>query len=1130
MTTVSRPNKDALTRALDILRDAMRPFIVRNLRSIPGGRPDDRIRNSLERWTPEDYRAHAATGHNDVESLLDINNFPILIRDYWRDTFRNALGNDMSVQNALWQIKEARNQASHPSTQDIDPEFARAHLFHIIDVLGKIGRPNERTEVERIRDSLFAAPPPTTLPDAMPPPPDSPPPVEPPQRPQRPSTTLAPWREVVRINQDVAQGDFSLAEFAADLQQVHDGRADATQYGNPVSFFNHTYITPGIRTLLVNTLRRLAGNGGEPVIQTKTGFGGGKTHSLIALYHLVQNASLLINPAGDSEDARRPSEEIRGMMLEAGLDPDEWQGAKVAVLDCVFLSPTSSKTTEKGDPLNTLWGEMAYQLGGQEGYDIVGEAARQGTAPAGQLDELFEYVGPCVILIDELVAYIRNTGNAIDSNYTFVQNLTQAARRSGRVSLVITLPEHAVEAGGELGAEVLARLDSILGRIEATWEPLEIYEAFEVVRRRLFGALSDSSERDRTCEAFSRIYSQNRSEYPQGVSEQVYLQRMKDCYPIHPEIFDRLYSDWSSIARFQRTRGVLRMMAACISRLNLRNDPSPLIMPASLTLDDPALSNEFVNLLAGNWSSVMSEVDSNDSRTDAIDKSVRRFADVGGASRRIARTIFLGSAPTGSFRGIDMRQIRLGTVQPGHGVAAYNEAIGRITTDLYHLYSADGRYYFHVEENLNKVAADRAGTVTAREVAEQVRKAMQEAVVRRSDVIVFPQSSADVPDADSVRLVMLPYDKSLPSRASEDDYASAFALNLLMGRGSAPRVRKNTLLFLAARRDEVRQLDTVVRNYLAWDSIRTGERSIDNLEGERRTQVYNSVRRYDTELRAALVNAYRWTLAPSQPDPQDSSRLSFTRSQISAQDTGQIVESAFAKFLDEEALADKISPDALQSILERFVWPSAQYQDHIGVDDLWHLMTANVYMQRLRNKSVLMACVRAGVSDSKFGYAESYTAESEDQYQNLSFGEDAAGIAERGSGLLVNAEMAKLVIEQQGEERREEPPGGQGQAGSGTTGVGVGVTNTGEQDVATPTSTPMVTRIMVNKTVQGQLSLDDISPMRDEIIRTLLDGGGEVTVSVTISAANPNGFAENIARAIRENSEQLGLVFEEGQA
>ena len=1118
MTTVSRPNKDALTKALDILRDAMRPFIVRNLRSIPGGRPDDRIRSSLERWTPDDYRTNTASGHVDVESLLDINNFPILIRDYWRDTFRNALGNDMAVQNALWQIKEARNQASHPSTQDIDPEFARAHLFHIIDVLGKIGRPDERTEVERIRDSLFAAPtPPKPLPGVMAPPPDSPPRDEPAQRQPRSSTTLAPWREVVRINQDVAQGVFSQAEFAADLQQVHDGRADATQYGNPVSFFSHTYITPGIRTLLVNTLRRLAGNGGEPVIQTKTGFGGGKTHSLIALYHLVQNANVLINPAGESEDARKTSEDIRAMMQEAGLDPDEWQGAKVAVLDCTFLSPTSSKRTETGDPLNTLWGEMAYQLGGQEGYDIVGEAARQGTAPAGQLDELFLQVGPCVILIDELVAYVRNTGEAIDSNYTFVQNLTQAARRSGRVSLVITLPEHAVEAGGELGAEVLARLDSILGRIEATWEPLEIYEAFEVVRRRLFGAVSDGSERDRTCDAFSAMYSRNRSDFPQGVGEQLYLRRMKDCYPVHPEIFDRLYSDWSSIARFQRTRGVLRMMAACISRLNLRNDPSPLIMPASLTLDDPALSNEFVNLLTGNWNSVMSEVDSDASITDNIDNSVRRFADVGGAARRIARTVFLGSAPTGSAPGIDMRQIRLGAVQPGHGVAVYNEAIGRMTADLYYLYSSDDRYYFHAEENLNKVAADRAGTVTAREVADQIRMSMEESVPRRSDVVLFPVSSSDVPDSENVRLVILSHDKSLPSRRAEEDLAGPFALDLLMNRGDAPRIRKNTLLFLATRRDEVRRLDTATRNFIAWQSIRSGDRSISNLAGARQTQVYNSMRRYESEMSTAIVNAFRWAMAPFQPDSQDASNIELSRWQINAQDTGQIVENTFAKFLEEEALADKLSPDALHGILDRHIWTN---RDHIAIDDLWDLMTANIYMQRLRNKSVLLDCVREGVPEATFGYAESYTADTQ-EYRNLLFGEQGE-ISERNDGLLVNRLMAEMVKEQQRKATPDDPV-----SDPESDGDGEDDTPKEPQEPPPPPGAPTVKRIQVNKVVQGQLSLDDLSPLRDEIVRTLMDGGGEVTISVTISATNASGFSESITRAVRENSQQLGLDFEE---
>ena len=593
------------------------------------------------------------------------------------------------------------------------------------------------------------------------------------------SNNLTPWRDVIRPNNDVALGTFQEAEFAADLQQVHDGRADATGYGNPVSFFNQTYITPGIRTLLVNTLRRLGAKGGDPVIQTQTGFGGGKTHSLIALYHLVKNSDALINPPPDREEHKRTSDEIKDIMQEAEWEPTAGLRPRVAVLDGTFLAETDlTVTKEAGDPLNTLWGVMAYQLGGQEAYEIIGAAARGGTAPGGnQLDRLLEHIGPCVILMDELVAYVRNAGDAQDNIYTFIQNLTQSVRRIRDTALVVTLPESVVEAGAEGGAEVFSRLEGILRRIDAKREPLEIDEAFEVVRRRLFGRVRNEAARDQVCETFSRMYANSRRDYPQEVSEPGYLERMKACYPIHPEIFDRLYSDWSSISGFQRTRGVLRMMANCISRLYVRGDASPLIMPANLTLDDPALASEFLPLLDGEWYPVLSEVDSDGSRTDNIDKNRQRFVDVGGAARRIARTIFLGSASSGAVRGIDDRQIRLGAVLPGQGVSVYNDALGRMNGALYYLYNSDNRYYFHAEENLNKVATDRADALSDREVDDWIIDQLQELVRsgrrQRADVVVCPESSDDVKDSDTTQLVILPPSKAFPNRSRENDEAAA---------------------------------------------------------------------------------------------------------------------------------------------------------------------------------------------------------------------------------------------------------------------------------------------------------------------------------------------------------------------
>ena len=1119
MTTTMRPNRDALHRAIDIYRDALRPFIIRCLRRVPGTTVEGAIARSLPPHQANQFDQDLVLNKNNLESAIDVNLFPSLIQKSWREAFSTEFREDKTIQSELWMISKARNQVSHPGTRDLESEYTRTHLFLIADALGRINAREQKQAVEEIRDQL-------TTPSA----------VE--ENAGAASqlgqadgglsreqpANLKPWREVIRPNQDVAQGSYQQAEFAADLQQVHDGRAAPEHYGNPVDFFNHTYITPGIRTLLVNAMKRLTGKGGDPVIQTKTGFGGGKTHSLIALYHLVKHIDALTNPS-DDKDSKRTSKEIRGILEEAGVNSDADVDAQIAVLDGTYLSTTdATKTKEKGDSLNTLWGQMAYQLGGQEGYDFVGEAARQGTAPGGnQLDQLFNHVGPSVILIDELVAYVRNAAGSQDNIYTFIQALTQSVRRRNNVAVVVTLPERAVEAGAERGQEALDRLDSLMGRIQTVWEPLETHETFEVVRRRLFHNVAYPDERDRTCDAFSKMYSRSRSDYPQGVAEQNYLERMKACYPIHPEIFDRLYQDWSSNPNFQRTRGVLRMMATCISRLYQINDASPLIMPANLPLSDPSLASEFTGLLSGQWDPVISEVDNVNSKTDLIDKGRQRFGDVGGAAQRTTRTIFLGSAQSGAVRGIDSRQVHLGVAQPGHGVAVYNEALGEITGDLYYLYHANGRYYFHAQENLNKVAVDRQGELTMADLDLHILGLLNEEVRnRRSDVVVYTDHSTDIPDSDTVRLIVLPPSRSLPSRSQEADDASSEALKILRQRGDVARVRRNTLLFLASKKDEIRTLRKAVRAHLAWNSIVNGEKRITSLSGDRYRQARNSLTAGESSVRAALVRAYRWAMAPVQEDPQKS-EYRMSASQTGAADAGEIVRSAFDKLLEAEALVDEISPTALANMLKQYVWSSEGYRDHIHTDALWDMITSNVYMHRLRNRSVLEDCISRGVPDGAFGCADGYYS---GDYTNLRFREGIPhspfGVSEVKGYLLVNSEMAELVKD----EMLEDDP--QPQDASDDQG-----TNGPSSDTTTPDPTVIDTSrvrgpqsIIASKKFEGDISLDHVGEIRAELIRNLREAGGKVTVQITISALKEAGFSENVTRSVRENSTQLGFQFD----
>ncbi len=468
------------------------------------------------------------------------------------------------------------------------------------------------------------------------------------------------------------------------MSQVARGTA-AVEYQDPVEFFARTYLTEGIRGLLLQALNRVSGKGGEPVIQLKTAFGGGKTHSLLALYHLLRGRAPL---------DRLP--QVAALLQEAGIE--RVPHARVAVVVGTALNPTKERRPRnlQGITIRTLWGEIGAQLAEQAGnrklYDHVRDSDRKGVPPGSDtLRTLFDACGPCLILIDELVAYARKIhgvesliSGSFDAVQTFIQELTEAVRASKNTALVATIPESDIEIGGEAGQETLARIEHTFGRMEAIWKPVGSEEGFEVVRRRLFLPLGDESARDEVCRAFSTLYRDSGIEFPSECREARYLERMKACYPIHPEVFDRLYTDWATLERFQRTRGVLRLMAAVIHDLCVRNDASLLIMPGSLGLDTVTVREELTRYLPEGWTSVLeSDIDGRNSGPLRVDSDNPRFGQ-GMAARRVARGVFLGSAPhvvQQQVRGVEDMRVRLAVVQPGEQVSVFNDALSQLRTD-----------------------------------------------------------------------------------------------------------------------------------------------------------------------------------------------------------------------------------------------------------------------------------------------------------------------------------------------------------------------------------------------------------------------------------------------------------------
>src|ERR1017187_8132312 len=370
---------------------------------------------------------------------------------------------------------------------------------------------------------------------------------------------MKPWREIIVPHPDVLNGTFQQSEFAADLAAVRTGKA-TPEYGDAKAFYERTFITEGMGRLLTQVSQRLNGKGGEPVIQLQTAFGGGKTHTLLAVYHLASRGCPLGELVG-----------IPALLDHAGLlDVPQ---AQIAVLDGTAHAP-GQPWKHGNQTIRTLWGELAWQLGQAEGFALVGESDANGTSPGKDvLCTLLARYAPSVVLLDELVVYIRQfvesqplSGGTYDSNLSFIQSLTEAAKLVPNAVVLASLPESDSQAGGPRGVAALKALEAVFNRVQALWKTVAPEEAFEIVRRRLFEKIRDAKARDQVCRAFADAYVAEGSKVPQETQESRYFDRMMQSYPIHPEVFAQLYEEWTTIDGFQRTRGVLKLMAKVIYR------------------------------------------------------------------------------------------------------------------------------------------------------------------------------------------------------------------------------------------------------------------------------------------------------------------------------------------------------------------------------------------------------------------------------------------------------------------------------------------------------------------------------------------------------------------------------------
>ena len=899
---------------------------------------------------------------------------------------------------------------------------------------------------------------------------------------------------------------------------MHSGSAPP-EYRDPRQFFSRTYLTEGLSALLVGAAKRLSGSSGDPVVELQTNFGGGKTHSMLALYHM----------AGPT-----PTQDLSGLdqLLEQhGLSVPN--GINRAVLVGTSRGPQDVLNAEGGRKIRTTWGELAWQLGGAEAFDMIADNDANGIAPGSNLLEaIFKKFAPCLILIDEWVAYLRQVykveglpSGSFDANLSFVQSLTEAVKASPGTLLVASLPASQIEVGGEGGEEALARLKQTFSRVESSWRPASQEESYEIVRRRLFKEISGDKfhHRDNTLKQFAKLYRENANDFPQGCADEDYRRKLEKAYPIHPELFDQLYASWGSLEKFQRTRGVLRLMAQAIHELWMNGDPSVMIMPGSVAVSSPRVEPELLHYLDVSWQSIIAgDVDGTASTPYKIDQSapnLNRYS----ATRRVARAIFMGTAPTHQQQntGLDDKQINLGVVQPGERPAIFGDALRRLTNQAKFMHSDLGRYWYSMSASLNRIAADKAGQIEGALIDMTIDAELGKYVNGLADrghfdaVQVAPATSAEVPDeAGGVRAVVLGVAHTHNGREGSD--ALTGAKEILLQRGSTPRVYRNMLVFIAADARQLDNLKDAVRAVLAWGEIvRDIERL--NLTQSDSALAKTKLTEANETMRTRLKEAWCYLHYPSQDSAQAD--VEWMSGKIPAQDG--ILARASKKLLAEEGLLTELGPTRLDRDLQKYIWNG---QPHLSLKDLREYLNRYVYLPRLKNQEVLIKAVQAAVSGmlpGPFAYAERWDEKS-DTYLGLAIERSAnAAVVIDGDSIIIKPDAAEA----------HRPAPAQPTSGGGDTSGGAGqpAPGPGETSPGGPPEPPPAEKLPTRFTGAVMISADRPAREIHQIVEAIVEQlttlpGSAVRLRLEIEADVPSGLDRGKVRTLVENANTLGFI------
>ncbi len=938
---------------------------------------------------------------------------------------------------------------------------------------------------------------------------------------ERAKGNLPAWTSVATPNLDIRERRFDLGIFAIHLGEIaSESGTGQPEYADPTTFFDLTYVTRGLRAQLISMMQRLGGRGqGASVVQLDTTFGGGKTHTLLAMYHLAKHGHAL-----------RGRDDVRALTNEARVETPPQ--AAVAVLDGSYLSPSQPRKTDEGIILKTLWGELAYQLGGAEAYEFMRGSDESMSAPgSSDLTKMMRAVGkPVLILIDELLDYATKAGAVkvgrgylVEQVQSFIKALTQAVDPHPTALMVLTLTSSPQQIFGEAARRLhqdiagqYATFKTILERVQRTEVTAESAEIYEILRRRLFERTGSAAEHESVATAYWNYYRQNQNVFPGEVIAPDYRQRVAQAYPFHPDLIDVLRDRWGTIQGFQKTRGVLRLLALVVSNLYRKNHGAPLIHVGHIDLADPEIRRELlghVDSPAGYDAAIGSDIAGlPGSKAEALDQRIGGDYYRFGLCEGLASTLFMYShSGAAGFVGSSRPQLWLGVLQPDVMPALAADSFSKLEGELWYMEKEGMVFRLGVDPNLNMMLVQRMDALRqdSEKLSEMVYNTVEAlAGTKFGKPLIWPEDSRLVRDNNTLKLVIAPP----AARFREDDSemrAQLYIDEILKNAGEKHRQFRNTVIFALPTPEGIANIEQSAIRLIALEEIKnsTGRTLKDYLRDELDQQLAAA----RVGLPSAIWGAYIVTGTAGRDDDYwivwESGIKPYRQSDTLSQ-------RIWDRLTDSERLLEKFDPDYLvRSGDGRFaiLWPADQ--DAVKTQELWDAFARYDYLPMLASQKVLQDTIAWGVQRGLFGYATGSPQKPDKIYFDEMVRADQCTISE--FAWLVSAEYARPL-------RYPPPPPTITDTSDGF--VPVDETDETGWEVVPEGDNPPPRGAVKYDGVNVEVQLDALNwrQFYNSVIQPLVARGANVNITVNLKATHDEGFdLDFIELSIKESVVQI---------